>query len=341
MVFAGLNCLLDKKYLFAAGWAVLAAYLHILVGGWFFFLVIIFTLFATKNITIVLKQVLVFSLLIAPYAFYLAREVFSSGSVIQGVNIDWVYVFFRNPHHTAPLSVHKHLLRTSIQVAATALVFGLTLFVFSKKKGPVFDDLYRLNVIILTVLFVSLAISLIDHQGVFLKFYPFRLAAMGLLLMYLYIYKLVAAKWQSPVLVKFILILFGFYLITAASGKTISGFIHPTVNPSYEALVDFVSRQTDPDEIFLTLKDYDLSFSRRTRREVFINLKCDPGGGRKVYEWYYRIREREKLVHDIGYIEQILKNYRIDYVLSDHLLPPCKRLSIAFQNPDYYLYKIQ
>jgi hypothetical protein len=341
MVFAGLNCLFNRKYLFAACWAVPAAYLHILVGGWFFFLVLVFTLFSAQKFSILLKQVLVFSVLIAPFALYLAREVLSSGSVIQGVNIDQVYVFFRNPHHTAPLSVQAHLLRTMLQVAGTAIVFGLTLFVFSKKKGPVFDDLYLLNVIILTVLFISLAISLIDHTGVFLKFYPFRLAALGLLLMYLYVYKLVSVKWQSPALVQLILLSFGLYLLIAASLQTLKGFMHNTSRPSYEALVDFVSSHTDPSDIFLSLGDYDLSFSRRTSREVFVNLKFDPGGGRKIYEWYHRIGERKKLSHNTAYINQIMNNYKLSYLLSDHLLPPCSALKLAFQNADYYLYKIQ
>lgn len=341
MVFAGLNSLFERKYLLAVIFSVMASYIHILVGGWFFLLVVIFTFFSAKNITILVKQVLVFSLLIFPFAFYLFREVFSDGSLIQGVNIDQVYVFFRNPHHTAPLSVYPHLLRTSLQIGATAVLFFLTLFVFAKRKGPVFDDLYLLNVIILTILFISLGISLIDHQGSFLKFYPFRLASLGMLLMYLYVYKWISVTWSNAEIPRLILILFGFYLITAASVKTITDLSNPYTKPAFEELVGYVTCHTDTKDVFLPLKDYDLSFSRRTRREVFVNFKLDPGGGKKIYEWYHRIRERKKLLKNTGYLDQILMQYKINYVLSNHPLPLHGRLNLVFKNQKYYLYKIQ
>ncbi len=63
----------------------------------------------------------------------------------------------------------------SLKILVTAILFGLTLFVFSKKKGPLFDELYLLNVIILTILFLALAVSLIDKNGTFLNFIFFDL----------------------------------------------------------------------------------------------------------------------------------------------------------------------
>ena len=341
MVFAGLNCLLDRKYLQAAVWAVGAAYFHILVGGWFFVLVTLFTLFSTKKISLLIKQGALFAILLSPYVFYLAKEIFGSGSVVNGVNIDQVYVFFRNPHHTAPLSVSEHLFRTLTQVAATAVAFALTLFVFRKKKGPLFDELYLLNVIILTILFVSLGISLVDHKAVFLKYYPFRLASLGELFMYVYAFKFIEAKWKFPVVFQMVLISAGFYLIIAGTIKNINSYGRNYLKPSYKELIGYISENTDPADVLIPLNDYNLSLSRVTRREVFVIVKCDPGGGEKIYEWYHRVGERKKLVKDTGYIDQLLKNYRLNYLLSDHLLPQNDRLTPVFQNSDYYLYKIQ
>jgi hypothetical protein len=341
MVFAGLNCLLDRKYLLASVWAVPAAYFHILVGGWFFVLVTIFTFFSTKKISLLIKQGAIFVVLISPYVFYLAKEIFGSGSVVNGVNIDQIYVFFRNPHHTAPLSVKQHLLRTLIQVAVTAVAFVLTLFVFNKKKGQVFDELYLLNVIILTILFVSLGVSLIDHKAVFLKYYPFRLAALGELFMYLYVFKYIEAKWNFPVVLQLTAILAGVYLITAATLKDAKGLNPHPEKPSYKELTGFISKNTNAEDVIIPLDDYNLSLSRITRREVFVIFKCDPGGGEKIYEWYHRVGERDKLVKDLGYINQLLKNYKLDYLLSNRLLPQNEELTPVFQNTDYYLYKIK
>jgi hypothetical protein len=341
MILFGLNSLLDRKFMLAALWAILASWFHVLVGGWFFVLVVIYTFFFAEKRWVILKQGVLFGLLMAPYAVYLFREIFSQGSVIQGVNIDQVYVFFRNPHHTAPLSVKEHLLRTSLQILATAILFGCTLFWFSKKKGPVYDELYLLNVIILTILFVSLGISLIDHQGTFLKFYPFRLAALGMLLMYLYLFKLISGSWQSPPAVTIIAVIGGFYLIASAGGITAKQLLWPDRHPEFEELQHYVVSHTAPSDVFLPLADYDLSFSRKTRREVFVNFKFDPGGGRKIYEWYMRIRERNRLNSDPGYVSSLLEKYRISYILSDHLLPPESRMTLVFHNTRYSLYKIQ
>jgi hypothetical protein len=341
MVLAGLVCLLNGKYIQSVLWALLAAYLHILVGGWFFLLVLLYTMVSTKSSRIVFRQLVLFSVLIAPFAFYLVKQVYSDGTVIQGVNIDWVYVYFRNPHHTAPLSVKAHLLRTTLQIGGTFILFLLTVFLIARVKGPVSDELRTLNIIIFSILFLSLGISLFDHNGTFLKFYPFRLAALGLLMMYLYVYKWFSVTWHCPVAVQLIIIFFGFYVTLAASFQTIRNIIHPVSRPSFEALVNYVTHHSDPSDVFVPLNDYDLSFSRRTRREVFVNFKFDPGGGGKIYEWYYRVNERKKLENQIGYLGEILKRYKLNFVLSDHPLTSYSRLKLVFNNPNYYLYKIQ
>jgi len=340
MVFAGLNCLLNKNYLKAVLWSVAAAYFHILVGGWFFLLVVLFQLFKTRNIILTVKQGALFIILMLPFIIYLGKEILGSGSVIHGVNIDQVYVFFRNTHHTAPLSEAKHLGRNIFQISVTAVIFILTLFVFVKKKGPVLDDLYLLNVIILSVLFISLAISLADHKAMFLKFYPFRLAALGEFLMYIYIYKLIESEWKIPDFMQALAILGGFYLLTAAAVHNISHFSNHSMKSTYKELVQYISRSTSSADVILPLDDYDLSLSRLTRREVFVIFKCDPGGGEKIYEWYHRVLERKALNKDFNHLEQLLKNYRLNYILSNHQLPADERIKPVFQNSDYCLYKI-
>lgn len=339
-VFAGLNCLLDRKYLLAVVYAVISSYFHILVGGWFFLLVFLYTFFSVKSWILSVKQGMLFALLIAPMAIYLARVIFIDGSVIEGVNIDRVSVFFRNAHHLAPFYLKQHLVRTSLQVLGSAVLFIFTLFVFRKKKGPLFDELYLLNVIILTILFISLPISLVDKNGTFLKFYLFRLAGVGMLLMYIYIYKFLSVQWKAPETLKLIFITAGFYLILAASFSTVSKFIHPDANPDYQQLDAYVTSHTGLNDVFLSLSDDYISFSRNTRREVFVIYKFDPGGGKKIYEWYHRICERDKLNQNEGYLDEMLTHYRLDYLLSDHLLDKQTHLNIVFYNKTFYLYKI-
>jgi len=340
-VLTGLNCLLEGKYNIAALWSVLAAYLHILVGSWFFLVVLLFTWISTRKAGTLVRQLLLFSILLTPIFLYLAKEIFKDGSIINGINIDQVYVYFRNPHHLAPLSVKGYLPRTIFHISIAGLLFLLTLFFFSKEKGSDFDALYNLNVIIFTILFVSLGISLFDHNGKFLKFYPFRLAALGSFLMYIYIFKWVALKWSPPETMKLVLILIGFCILSVISGHTLRKFIYPVKKPEFEELVKFITQNSKKTDVFLTMEDYDLSLSRQTDRAVFVNFKFDPGGGKKIYDWYWRIVALKKLNSNIGYLNDILKKYKLDYVLSNHALPPTERLEPVFGNSSYCLYKIQ
>ena len=94
------------------------------------------------------------------------------------------------------------------------------------------------------------------------------------------------------------------------------------------------------NDVFLTLSDDYISFSRNTRREVFVIYKFDPGGGKKIYEWYHRILERDKLNQNEGYLDEMLTHYRLDYLLSDHPLDKQTHLNLVFYNKTFYLYKI-
>jgi hypothetical protein len=339
-VFLGLNSLLDKKYLMAAIWAVISSYFHILVGGWFFLVVFLFTLFFVRSWILSLRQGMLYSVLIAPMLIYLGQVIIKDGSVIQGVNIDWVTVFFRNAHHLAPLYMKESLPGNSLKIFFTAILFGLSIFVFSKKKGPLFDELYLLNVIILTILFIALAVSLIDRNGTFLKFYLFRLAGLGILLMYVYIYKFLSEQWKVTPTLRILFVLTGFYMVLAASLPTLRSYIHPDKNLDFEQLESFVINHTRQNDVFLSLSDFDLPFSRKTRREVFVIYKLDPGGGKKIYEWYHRICEREKINRDEGYLDEVLSHYRINYVISDHPLNDQIHLKIVLNNKSVYLYQI-
>jgi hypothetical protein len=161
-----------------------------------------------------------------------------------------------------------------------------------------------------------------------------------MLLMYVYIYKLLSVQWKASAIVQLIFVTAGFYLILAASFSTIYKFIHPDINPDYKQLEAYVTANTNPDDIFLPLSDDALSFSRDTRREVFVIYKFDPGGGRKIYEWYHRICERDKLNQNPGYLDELLNHYRLNYLLSDHPLDEQSHVKIVFYNKSFYLYKI-
>jgi|WetSurMetagenome_2_1015567.scaffolds.fasta_scaffold36753_2 hypothetical protein len=342
MVFAGLYFLLKDRFIMAAFFAVLAGYLHILVGGWFFLVLIIYTYFRSGNIILPLKQLLLFIVLIFPYGLFMAKTVISTGSVIHGVNIDWVYVFFRNPHHAAPFTVRHLFFNNLAAIVVMSILFLLTIFSFRSIRNTMLDKLRLLNIIIFSVLFVSLIISLLPHTEFLLKFYMFRLAALGLFLMYLY----VALIFQNGTInispaFKMLFLVLGICLIISASFRTYKKLFNPPLKPAFSELVSYVNNNIKPDDVILTLDDYDISLSRKTRREIFVTFKFDPGGGEKIYEWYQRVLERNRIRNDINNLDATLKKYQLSYVLSDKSLPSYSRIKLCFHNSKYYLYKIQ
>jgi hypothetical protein len=339
-VMAGVYYLLNNKFLLAVLFSVLASYLHILVGGWFFVLTFIYSFFSTKSFNLLFKELLLFIILIMPFGYYLGKEIVHSNSVINGVNLDWVYVYFRNAHHLAPLSVKTMLPEVILQIGITGLLFLTTIFIFRKYKGELLNKLFLLNIIIFSMLFISLGISLVDKNGFFLKFYLFRYAALGCFMMYLYVLTLLKLIPKIPKLVKTGFFLIGFYLIAGQSLETLQDIFNTNSKTEYKELVNFVIQNTDSNAVFLNLDDYELSFSRLTRREEFVSYKLVPGGGQKIYEWYTRILERNIIANDMSRIQDLKKTYKLDFLISDHSVDERQMLKLVFNNKRFSLYKI-
>jgi hypothetical protein len=339
-VMAALYYLICNKFLISVLFSVAAAYFHILVGGWCFALILIYTLFATKSFRLVVQELLLFLLLLLPYAYYLGAEIVKSGAVINGVNIDWVYVYFRNAHHLAPLALKERLPETIFQISVTAALFVCAIFILRKVKGEFLNKFFILNVIVFSLLFLSLGISLYDKTGTLLKFYLFRIAALGCFLMYLYIALVIKAISNIPPLIKIAFFLVAFYLIMAAGINTFNQIFRAESKPDYEALLNFAQKNTKPEDVFLNLDDYEFSFSRKTRREEFVVYKFVPGGGKKIYEWYTRVLDRKNINTDISKLSILKQKYRLDYVISDHNLEQGTMLKLVLQNKTYSLYRI-
>jgi len=340
-VLAGVYFLLHNKFIVAVIFSVLASYFHILVGGWFFVLIFLYSMVKERSIILLLKEGVIFIVLLVPFGLYLGKEIGHAGTVINGVNIDWVYVFFRNPHHLAPLSVKEMLPEIITEVSITGLLFIFTLVYLRKFSGELINKLYYLNVIVFTLLFLFLGVSLIDKNGFFLKFYLFRFAAIGCFLMYLYVLSLLKLIPKVSPLIKSSFILIGFYIIIAEGIETYKDIFVPEQKKAYSELIKYVTQFTDPKDIFLSLDDYELSFSRRTRREEFVSYKLVPGGGEKIYEWYNRILQRRIIADDISKLEYLKQKYRINYIISNHALENSEKLVLVFKNSAFSLYKAE
>lgn len=327
----------------AACFAAAASYFHILVGGWFFVLVWIYGLVRERSLKRAIVTGLVYVALVAPFVIYLATYLTDSRTVIHGVDVDWVYSFFRNTHHTAPMHREGAMQKVLPRVVASFLLLLWCLFGLRRSKD---EDVRRLNTIVritLLMVFVGLAITYIDVHGRLLKYYLFRIAALGTFAAYLLVY-VVARAWLVrrqvdtarllPPVVAMVAIMALIHI-----EKNFARNIFPREDRALMELTDYVKAHTRPDDVFLFRDRDELSFPRRTRREALVIFKFDPGGGEKIYEWYTRECLRRRLRTDPAVLDTIADRYRLDYLITTSPMTH-PRLKEVYRNPKFYLYGI-
>ena len=97
-LFYALNDLLEHKYSRTGMFLAISTYFHILVGGWFLVALLIY-LALNRKFKEAFKTVLFYSLICLPFAIYLFNGYFLNPSPETEINLDWVYVYYRLPHH--------------------------------------------------------------------------------------------------------------------------------------------------------------------------------------------------------------------------------------------------
>jgi hypothetical protein len=108
------------------------------------------------------------------------------------------------------------------------------------------------------------------------------------------------------------------------------------------SLYGWIKNHTPPDSVFLDLNRRerdDLDFVRRTGRDRFSVFKFVPTSNKMIYDWYRRVQEKDRVRRDIGYIGELAKKYRIDFVVSETLLDN-PRLRLIYSNDGYFLYSL-
>lgn len=348
LIFYSLYYLLSGKNFRSLIFIVFATYFHVLVGGWFFLLVMFYYLFDNSiNFKTWIKQGVLYVLLCLPFIIYLARELlFNSVSEIEGVNLNWVYTYFRNSHHVAlfnDIAVFFHLHLPGILVSSA--FFVICVIYRDYFTIPVVKQLNSLNIIIFLMLFISLIIGLFDVNGGYLKYYPYRISALSMLFL-VFQFGIVLKDYIKEKHYSFLLVLMlVFALPFLFYGTTIN--VQQSLDPREEEineLASFAIENTDPKDVFIFLDiepdKAKFSFIRKSERDRFVVFKFVPSGGNKLYDWYVRILERKKVEKNIHYIFTLKDKYGLDYVVCKKIIShPDFRL--VFKNEDYKVYKIE
>ncbi len=358
-VFWALLAFLKNRYYQAIGLTVLATWFHILIGGWFAiccFLVLLIKKVAWKDL---IKMGLLFAIPLLPLLYYLSKNLLiETPDEVAGVNLDHIYVYFRNRHHIGLFYdfgyfFKKHAFGVSLAILAV-------LFFFKKKYAEAtVSTLKTMMLVMLSIGFVFLGISLMDKLffnlsgGFLLKSYPWRMQGLAFLICFMLLWNWV--KNSNPDIINLpkitsflilICLLFGFNKLR----KNISGMLNYQNHHAYNEALDFLKAHTKEGATVMVLNhaedlesglgyrdEFSLDLIRRTERDNFVVYKFVPGGTLKLYEWYKRLLLVNEIRKNPNAFSELTRDYQIDYVLTEkgYNMP----LERVFENEAFQIYK--
>lgn len=340
-VLFSLLFLFQKQYVKSILLAVGASYFHILVGGWYAVFALIFILMYERTIVKPIQLGLLYSAAMAPFLYFLSTHIIESGDMINGVNIDWVYVFYRNIHHCAPLSRTDAMSVVVPSVVQLFVCSGLIVFFMRKKSDIVSDKLFWANLVLFAMIWCAIIISLLNTSGSISKYYLFRISSVAALLFNVYVFWW-TLRYYPAFARKAGYVLFFLVFIPSLIGRTSSNIRKNYLkgpDQAYLELIEQVKSHTELSDVFIEQVRLPLSFMRLTERESFVVKKLDPGGGAKIYEWYIRMEDLLKNRKDIQHLEHIKSHYKVDYLISQEAISR-DDLELAYRNNKYFLYRI-
>jgi hypothetical protein len=348
-VFWGLVCLFERRHELFFVCTILATYFHVLVGGWFL-LAGSFYLVYDKSINI--KKLglglLCYGIALSPWIWYLGQEVVAKFVAnVDGVNLNWVYVYFRNPHHAGIFGSLRDFVVYHAFGVVLFLVFWIVTFFWKEKYDyPGFRKFAIFNYVTGWIVVLFLAVAIADRTGFILKFLPFRQVALFTMLSYFmtayYVKVLFFDKAPQDRLVLFML-LPALSLNLIGLENNLKATMH-RFSPEAKNLSKWVKENTRKDDVFIfvnstRMREEDTPFSRMAERNVFVVFKFVPGGTSQMLDWYQRVLENDKADKNNEYLKVLEKKYKIDYAIS---LYPMRNgnFSLVFQNDDYFVYKL-
>ncbi|MGB9748032.1 MAG: hypothetical protein ACPLXM_13990 [Bacteroidales bacterium] len=353
LLFVSLYFLLKEKNVPAMISLAAATWFHFLVAGWFFLVVFIYWIIDKVSFRELVRRALWYGIPVLPVVIILLLSFRSVPLEQDGVKYNWIITHFGNAVHLSPFLSLEWFGRDYLPGILLMLAAGLIgITVFRERKESKFCQLNRMNLIIMALVVLFIPVSYIDKEGFFMRFFPFRQAALALL----FTLVLGAVFLREEIIgvpeniAKLQRIAGWLVLSVVVYTAAVNGYKVFRKEPSkMESLEKYVIENTQPGEVFLFFYPEDLmsyfpqktefSFSRKTRRDVFFSCKFIPYGGKNTYEWYRRYLAMKKLEKDIAFLRDISKEYNVHYVVTDRVLdfPWLKKV---FGEGDYILYRI-
>ncbi len=346
-ILLSLRAVIKERWKASVLWTVPAVYFHVLVGGWYFIALFIYLNLKRLPLKTVISYGFLFSVLVLPYLFYLSGQVLiDQRNVINGVNLDWVYTYYRNPHHTVSFYKGWSFFRIhrfdGFLMLLAAIILG-TIF-YRKTDNPLVKNFWLFAFATYILLLLAIGISAVDTTGKILKFYVFRIGTVSFLATcILLLYEVQNAINKSRFKNALVLTMLAGSLISIPHvlHRKISKL--PPEDPAYQSMTEYMRENLNPGTTVLgSFNSVDFDFIRKTRCDLFITQKYVPSGGEKLYEWYHRFEDQRELEDNWDLLPTFLESREdINYIFtSKNLSQFDQRLDLIVQEGPYYLYEV-
>ena len=352
-VFYALWFFTQGRYGWMTALLVGASYFHILVGGYALIYlggtVLLFGLAPWRRSGLLLAT---YTICMLPFVVYLSANV----TVVQPTtpSADWIYTYFRAPHHTALFQSLIYFYRThfhGVLLAAIALLISLVLLPTVRRL-----ELKRLNLFVvlsLTGTLVAVVLAYFDKTGQFVKYYPFRINALTTFAFNLHLTHLLIDfdyKRYAPAVNLTIVALAAFFTLRALLPNAFLSYQYFSgASAAFDEMSAYITNHTERDAVILYLGDPesaladldgDLSLTRKTRRSRFVSYKFIPAELSKIPDWYDRVRMKQAVLADINRLPELKARYRVDYLLTTRDINAAS-LHLVKSVPPYFLYEIK
>lgn len=350
-IFMAINKLLDEELRLTTLFAVLATYMHVLIGAWFIIALVLYlfwTRFETRRVFILIGSMAIALLPLFVYLLLGLRCEYSENP--HNVNPSWIYSFFRNPHHLGITKDWLYFKDNHLLGALWTLAFFLiSLKVLPQYLGEKAKKLNRLNILFSGIALFFIFVGIWDRQGLLLVYQPFRQVGLfTFFIVFLLVCLLLKQDEKFVHSLKQIFLILTIALLAFSTVKMVDRnmFIAKgkLIGPDRSAAYEAANNLSDPGDVFVVLGyggdwDPELAFERMTQRPRYCIYKFTPINECRVLEWYDRVKWKERMGWNIEELFNAKKTYDIDFVFSNKAYED-DRLNEVFAQRGFWIYKL-
>lgn len=297
---------------------VLATWFHVLIGGWAFIYYCLSRIIQKVDLAGLAKTIGLYAALVAPLLIYLVYGLQSNPADGQP-SADWIYVYFRHPHHLNPLAWPAR------EIAVAFSAFICSYFLLRNSDNAAAKLLNGYNIAAFIVVLLCCLVPYVASAESFLKLYPYRASTINLLL-----FLCVVAVALRPLSgIAGVRVFFYAALALSILLNIDRGFRNNQASwqehdrrQSWAAVLDEVAAITPPAEpIFVgrQLRELTPSIFRLADRDTFVSWKFVPVSGGGIQDWYERVGMQEKFPESLSELQQ-------EYAVKYYLLPESEQL---------------